>query len=144
MPAPCTGRLYFTDRVARFVQAATALLGTSALISLAALLPMSLNPTGSEETDPAALGSVLHACPDRLERGGGGPYHAPAHPRHLRHLHGRHRLLARALGHRVTGSDANVYPPMSTQLEAAGIDLMEGYDPAHLSPPRTWWWWAMR
>ena len=31
-------------------------------------------------------------------------------------------LLARALGHRVTGSDANVYPPMSTQLEAAGID----------------------
>ena len=36
-------------------------------------------------------------------------------------------LLARALGHRVTGSDANVYPPMSTQLEAAGITLMEGY-----------------
>jgi UDP-N-acetylmuramate: L-alanyl-gamma-D-glutamyl-meso-diaminopimelate ligase len=44
-------------------------------------------------------------------------------------------LLARALGHRVTGSDANVYPPMSTQLEAAGIGLMEGYDPAHLDPP---------
>ncbi|NEV61701.1 UDP-N-acetylmuramate:L-alanyl-gamma-D-glutamyl-meso-diaminopimelate ligase [Thiorhodococcus minor] len=43
-------------------------------------------------------------------------------------------LLARALGHRVTGSDANVYPPMSTQLEAAGIELMEGYDPAHLEP----------
>jgi UDP-N-acetylmuramate: L-alanyl-gamma-D-glutamyl-meso-diaminopimelate ligase len=43
-------------------------------------------------------------------------------------------LLARALGHRVTGSDANVYPPMSTQLAAAGIDLMEGYDPAHLEP----------
>jgi UDP-N-acetylmuramate: L-alanyl-gamma-D-glutamyl-meso-diaminopimelate ligase len=43
-------------------------------------------------------------------------------------------LLARALGHRVTGSDANVYPPMSTQLEAAGIGLMEGYDPAHLDP----------
>ena len=41
-------------------------------------------------------------------------------------------LLARALGHRVTGSDANVYPPMSTQLEAAGIELMEGYDAAHL------------
>ena len=44
-------------------------------------------------------------------------------------------LLARALGHRVTGSDANVYPPMSTQLEAAGIELMEGYDAAHLDPP---------
>jgi UDP-N-acetylmuramate: L-alanyl-gamma-D-glutamyl-meso-diaminopimelate ligase len=44
-------------------------------------------------------------------------------------------LLARAMGHRVTGSDASVYPPMSTQLEAAGIGLMEGYDPAHLQPP---------
>ncbi|MBK1722363.1 UDP-N-acetylmuramate:L-alanyl-gamma-D-glutamyl-meso-diaminopimelate ligase [Thiocystis violacea] len=43
-------------------------------------------------------------------------------------------LLARSLGHRVTGSDANVYPPMSTQLEAAGIELMEGYDAAHLEP----------
>jgi UDP-N-acetylmuramate: L-alanyl-gamma-D-glutamyl-meso-diaminopimelate ligase len=36
-------------------------------------------------------------------------------------------LLARAAGHRVTGCDANVYPPMSTQLEAQGIDLVEGY-----------------
>jgi UDP-N-acetylmuramate: L-alanyl-gamma-D-glutamyl-meso-diaminopimelate ligase len=43
-------------------------------------------------------------------------------------------LLARALGHRVTGSDANVYPPMSTQLESAGIALMEGYDASHLEP----------
>lgn len=43
-------------------------------------------------------------------------------------------LLARALGHRVTGSDANVYPPMSTQLEAAGIELMQGYAAAHLDP----------
>lgn len=41
-------------------------------------------------------------------------------------------LLARALGHQVSGSDANVYPPMSTQLEEQGIRLMEGYDPAHL------------
>ena len=40
--------------------------------------------------------------------------------------------LARAAGHRVTGSDANVYPPMSTQLEAQGITLIEGYDPAQL------------
>ena len=39
-------------------------------------------------------------------------------------------LLARACGHRVTGCDANVYPPMSTQLEAQGIDLVEGYDAA--------------
>ena len=43
-------------------------------------------------------------------------------------------LLARALGHRVTGSDANVYPPMSTQLEAAGIELVEGYGTEQLDP----------
>lgn len=43
-------------------------------------------------------------------------------------------LLARDLGHQVSGSDANVYPPMSTQLEAQGIQLMEGFDPAHLQP----------
>jgi len=35
--------------------------------------------------------------------------------------------LARAKGHRVTGCDAGVYPPMSTQLTAAGIELLEGY-----------------
>ena len=40
--------------------------------------------------------------------------------------------LAKSLGHRVTGSDANVYPPMSTQLEAAGIELIEGYDISQL------------
>ncbi len=43
-------------------------------------------------------------------------------------------LLARALGHEVSGSDADVYPPMSTQLAAAGIRLQEGYDPVHLQP----------
>jgi len=42
-------------------------------------------------------------------------------------------LLARAAGHSVTGSDANVYPPMSTQLEAEGIELIEGYDAAQLA-----------
>ena len=40
--------------------------------------------------------------------------------------------LARAAGHRVTGSDHNVYPPMSEQLAALGIELIEGYDPAQL------------
>ncbi|MEW6331455.1 MAG: UDP-N-acetylmuramate:L-alanyl-gamma-D-glutamyl-meso-diaminopimelate ligase [Pseudomonadota bacterium] len=45
-------------------------------------------------------------------------------------------LLARDLGHEVTGSDAKVYPPMSTQLEAQGIRLMEGYDAAHLDAVR--------
>ena len=43
-------------------------------------------------------------------------------------------LLAKAQGHRVTGSDANVYPPMSTQLQEQGIELIEGYDPAQLDP----------
>lgn len=42
--------------------------------------------------------------------------------------------LARELGQTVEGSDANVYPPMSTQLEALGIRLMEGYSAAHLEP----------
>ena len=36
--------------------------------------------------------------------------------------------LAREAGHRVTGCDANVYPPMSEQLRSLGIDLVEGYD----------------
>ena len=40
--------------------------------------------------------------------------------------------LARAAGHRVTGSDRNVYPPMSTQLAALGIDVIEGYEPDQL------------
>ncbi|WP_445936895.1 UDP-N-acetylmuramate:L-alanyl-gamma-D-glutamyl-meso-diaminopimelate ligase, partial [Pseudomonas sp.] len=43
-------------------------------------------------------------------------------------------VLAKELGHRVTGSDANVYPPMSTQLEAQGIELTQGYDAAQLDP----------
>ena len=42
--------------------------------------------------------------------------------------------LARELGHTVDGSDANVYPPMSTQLEALGISLTSGYAAEHLQP----------
>ena len=41
--------------------------------------------------------------------------------------------LARELGHAVDGSDQNVYPPMSTQLEQLGIRLSKGYDPANLA-----------
>ena len=41
--------------------------------------------------------------------------------------------LARQAGHTVTGCDANVYPPMSTQLRTLGIDLTEGYDAAQLT-----------
>lgn len=43
-------------------------------------------------------------------------------------------LIAKEMGLRVTGSDANVYPPMSTQLEQQGIELLQGYKPEHLQP----------
>jgi UDP-N-acetylmuramate: L-alanyl-gamma-D-glutamyl-meso-diaminopimelate ligase len=44
--------------------------------------------------------------------------------------------IAREAGHRVTGSDRNVYPPMSTQLAALGVDVIEGYaaDQLKLNP----------
>ncbi|MBU3023664.1 UDP-N-acetylmuramate:L-alanyl-gamma-D-glutamyl-meso-diaminopimelate ligase [Aestuariibacter sp. A3R04] len=42
--------------------------------------------------------------------------------------------IAKSLGHTVTGSDRNVYPPMSTQLEALGITLTEGYDTSQFEP----------
>jgi UDP-N-acetylmuramate: L-alanyl-gamma-D-glutamyl-meso-diaminopimelate ligase len=40
--------------------------------------------------------------------------------------------IAREAGHEVTGCDANVYPPMSTQLSSQGIDLIEGYSPGQI------------
>ena len=47
--------------------------------------------------------------------------------------------IARAAGHRVTGCDAGVYPPMSTQLEKAGIELIEGFGTGQLSlAPDLW------
>lgn len=42
--------------------------------------------------------------------------------------------IAKQLGYKVTGSDRNVYPPMSTQLEKLGIELTEGYDESQFSP----------
>jgi UDP-N-acetylmuramate: L-alanyl-gamma-D-glutamyl-meso-diaminopimelate ligase len=42
--------------------------------------------------------------------------------------------IAKAAGHRVTGSDRNVYPPMSTQLEALGIELIQGFEADQLEP----------
>jgi UDP-N-acetylmuramate: L-alanyl-gamma-D-glutamyl-meso-diaminopimelate ligase len=48
-------------------------------------------------------------------------------------------LLARARGFKVTGCDANVYPPMSTQLEQAGIGLVEGFSEDQLGlAPDVW------
>lgn len=48
-------------------------------------------------------------------------------------------MLARQLGHKVTGSDANVYPPMSTMLEAQGIEIIEVLTQFNLSPSLIWW-----
>jgi UDP-N-acetylmuramate: L-alanyl-gamma-D-glutamyl-meso-diaminopimelate ligase len=42
-------------------------------------------------------------------------------------------VLAKEAGHKVTGCDANVYPPMSTQLQAQGIELIEGFDPEQIN-----------
>ncbi|MEH6713146.1 UDP-N-acetylmuramate:L-alanyl-gamma-D-glutamyl-meso-diaminopimelate ligase [Paraglaciecola polaris] len=42
--------------------------------------------------------------------------------------------IAKAMGHKVTGSDSNVYPPMSTQLEALGIELTQGFDEQQFDP----------
>jgi UDP-N-acetylmuramate: L-alanyl-gamma-D-glutamyl-meso-diaminopimelate ligase len=42
--------------------------------------------------------------------------------------------LARAAGHRVTGSDRALYPPMSSQLEALGVEIVEGYENDRLEP----------
>ena len=43
-------------------------------------------------------------------------------------------LIARELGHTVTGSDLNIYPPMSDALAAEGIAVRPGYEKAHLMP----------
>ena len=42
--------------------------------------------------------------------------------------------LLQSQGHRVTGSDGPLYPPMSTLLGEAGIEPLVGFDPAHLEP----------
>ena len=70
--------------------------------------------------------------------GASRPWGGPAGGMHLHILGicgtfmGGIAAIAQAAGHRVTGCDANVYPPMSTQLEALGIVLTEGFDAAQL------------
>ncbi len=70
------------------------------------------------------------------------PGSATDHLQHTMHIHilgicgtfmGGLAALAREAGHRVTGCDANVYPPMSTQLEALGIELIEGFGAEQLA-----------
>jgi len=53
---------------------------------------------------------------------------------------GNAALLLRSAGHQVLGADSAVYPPMSTVLAEAGIELHEGYDPAGSGgwPPISW------
>ncbi|MCH9770624.1 MAG: UDP-N-acetylmuramate:L-alanyl-gamma-D-glutamyl-meso-diaminopimelate ligase [Gammaproteobacteria bacterium] len=43
-------------------------------------------------------------------------------------------LIAKQLGHKVSGSDENIYPPMSTALAQAGIEILPGYNQSHLTP----------
>ena len=43
-------------------------------------------------------------------------------------------VIAKQLGHTVTGSDANAYPPMSTQLAEQGITCLQGYHAEHIAP----------
>ena len=79
----------------------------------------------------------------RLQKGESSlRYNPQPFDRALMHIHilgicgtfmGGLAVLARAGGHRVTGCDAGVYPPMSTQLEAQGIELLEGWDPSQLA-----------
>ena len=44
-------------------------------------------------------------------------------------------VMLKSLGHHVTGSDADVYPPMSTVLEQQGIPVYQGFDASHMDPP---------
>ncbi len=46
---------------------------------------------------------------------------------------GNAALLMRECGHTVSGSDTGIYPPMSTTLQAAGVEILEGYDPGRLA-----------
>ena len=64
---------------------------------------------------------ILMLCTKAVEKAS----NASAYLGYLWHFMGSLALLARDLGHKVTGSDLNVYPPMSTQLENAGITLMQ-------------------
>jgi UDP-N-acetylmuramate: L-alanyl-gamma-D-glutamyl-meso-diaminopimelate ligase len=65
----------------------------------------------------------------------------PLHPLHIHFIAvcgtgmGALAVMLKSLGHRVTGSDRDVYPPMSTVLEQQGIPVYPGFDAVHLEPP---------
>lgn len=67
----------------------------------------------------------------------------PPLPAAIAHIHfiaicgtgmGSLAILLKEKGYSISGSDQNIYPPMSTQLEKAGIDISQGYDPKNLNP----------
>jgi len=87
-------------------------------------------------------GFAAHSVPRAPGAASPAPESANSFRPDLMHLHilgicgtfmGGIAALAKADGHTVTGCDANVYPPMSTQLESLGIALTTGYDAAQLS-----------
>jgi UDP-N-acetylmuramate: L-alanyl-gamma-D-glutamyl-meso-diaminopimelate ligase len=84
--------------------------------------------------------SQLSSTPDALSASRLSALNLPGAGRHLHILGicgtfmGGIAVLAKQLGYKVTGSDANVYPPMSAQLQDQGIELIEGYDPSQLDP----------
>jgi UDP-N-acetylmuramate: L-alanyl-gamma-D-glutamyl-meso-diaminopimelate ligase len=86
-----------------------------------------------------AFAASLATSPGRAS---GRPCADPGAPR-LMHVHilgiagtfmGGIAALAKAAGHRVSGADLNMYPPMSTQLAGLGVQLIEGWDPGQLEP----------
>src|SRR4029079_18403385 len=104
------------------------------------------DPPGSDHARGVrAVRDVLHgpAAQVGLPVGGALPagrrvLHLPVTPMHLHILGicgtfmGGLAKIAREAGHRVTGCDAHVYPPMSDQLRTIGIELHEGYDAEQL------------
>ena len=164
----------------RFLQTATAVFGTGAVLGLALYLPLQLIATAVGQEPSSRPGADVRAAAGGHFRAGHRAHHQARHRfepvhRHRRlahlfpadqllvgvarggggltmHLHilgicgtfmGGIAAIARAAGHRVTGSDRNVYPPMSTQLAALGIDVIEGYEPDQLEPAaRTCSWSA--
>src|SRR5689334_17681071 len=94
----------------------------------------------------APSGAFLHGFAPRIHTYGAVPVflhlNRPRGATRFMHIHilgicgtfmGGLAVLAREAGHKVTGCDAGVYPPMSTQLEAQGIELIQGYGPEQVS-----------
>src|SRR5512146_1928328 len=82
------------------------------------------------------MNTTVHSPFDKLRANGDKEFRKASGLRQDMHIHilgicgtfmGGIAAIAKQAGYRVTGCDANVYPPMSTQLEAQGIELIEGW-----------------